>query len=412
MKKSLLAIAVAAALPALAQAQVTLYGKVDVSVASIDRGGAAKSMTMINTGMGQTSRLGVRGVEKMDGGLNAVFQIEGGLEMDTGAAALNFTRESWGGIQGSFGEIRLGRTLTPSFHADAVGDIMGYAFFGGQGNWSSGGGGGCSGTSTSTANASTTMTLTTASATNTALANAGSTSPWGCQGTSPGGYDTRYSNALLWMSPSLSGLVVRAMYAMGERDGTVATGVVASASSGSTPAVGSPVLTKAGDAFDVSGIYTAGPLGVALAYQDGKGGNNAGSRKVTTFAASYALGNITVKGGWAQSDSSAREGSAKMELEKMNIGASMKVGVGTAMIAYSQYEGKNYSTAGSREANVIGVAYTHPLSKNTMIYTSYGQTDNKTATSSYGLYAGAPNFSNSAAGVDLTGFSAGLIHNF
>jgi len=415
MKKSLLAVAVAAALPALAQAQVTLYGKIDVSVAAIDRGGSASNMTMVQTGMGQTSRLGVRGLEKMSGGLSAVFQIEGGLEMDTGAAALNFTRESWGGLQGGFGEVRLGRTLTPSFHADALGDIMGYSFFGGQGNWSSNGGGGCSAVSGST-NAGSAPPATTSAALNTALANAGSTQPWSCQGTSPGGYDTRYSNAVLWISPSMSGLTLRAMYSFGERDSTVGTGVVSSTSSGSgsgIPGVGSAVLKDSGNAFDISGIYTAGPLGLAVALQDGKGGNNAASRKVTTLAGSYSLGNITVKGGWAQSDSSARLGSGKMELEKTNLGISYKVGVGSVMLAYTMFDGKNFSTSGdTREANVLGLAYTHPLSKNTMLYASYGKTDNKTATSAYGLYAGAPNFSPASAGVDMSGMIAGIIHNF
>jgi predicted porin len=414
MKKSLLAVAVAAALPVVAHAQVSLYGKMDVGVGSIDRG-SSPAMTMIETALGQTSRLGIRGTEKMSGGMSAVFQLEGAVTADTGAA-INFNRESWVGLQGGFGEVRLGRTLTPTFHADALGDIMGYSYFGGQGNWSSNGGGACSpqsgaGTATAPNAGSDIPSPVNYGTLNSRLGNATSATPSACQATAPGAYDVRFSNALLWISPSMSGLTIRAMYSAGERDGTTGTGVVSTAAGGYN--AGDPVGKSSGNAFDISAIYSAGPLGIALAYQDGKGSNNGGSRQVTTAAASYALPVATLKGGWSKSDATDRVGSGQLgELTKMNIGASFKLGVGTMMVAYSQFERDALGTVAARAAHILGLASNHPLSKHTSVYATYGRTDNKTAVSQYGLYAGGVNYSPTGAGVDLAGFGAGIIHNF
>jgi len=381
MKKSLLAIAVAAALPALAQAQVTLYGKMDVGLGSIDRGGTAKSITVVDTAIAQTSRLGVRGTEKMDGGLTAMFQIEGAITADVGAA-ITFNRESWVGIGGGFGEIRLGRTLTPSFHADAVGDIMGYSYFGGQGNWSSGGAGECGQQAAVVGCAA------------------------GTQSASRGAYSTRFSNGINWTSPSLSGLVLRAAISFSERDGTAQT----------TAITGNTIPNGVGEAYDVAALYSAGPLGLAVVYHRenmnpiATGAGVSQAREVTTVSGRYSMGSIAIKGGWGQSQLGS--GATNLDLTKTNIGASMKVGVGTVMLAYSMYEVKAGASNTKREANVIGLAYNHPLSKNTSLYATYGQTDNRNANSNFGLWAGGVSYSQAAAGTDLSGFGAGVIHNF
>jgi len=73
MKKSLLALAVAAALPAVAQAQssVTLYGVAD---AGFTYSGADKRMKFANTGVNGVPRLGIRGSEPLGNtGMSAIF---------------------------------------------------------------------------------------------------------------------------------------------------------------------------------------------------------------------------------------------------------------------------------------------------------------------------------------------------
>lgn len=114
MKKSLLALAVLGAFASAASAQssVTLYGRVDLSVAK-NLGSDAKAMQN-----GSGSRLGMRGVEDLGGGMSAFFNIEHRFNADTGAQTdVNryWTGRSLVGLQGGFGKISLGREYTTAF---------------------------------------------------------------------------------------------------------------------------------------------------------------------------------------------------------------------------------------------------------------------------------------------------------
>ena len=114
MKKSLLALAVLGAFAGAASAQssVTLYGRVDLSVAK-NAGSAQKAMQN-----GSGSRFGVRGVEDLGGGTSAFFNIEHRYNADTGA--MSDAARMWGGrsivgLQGGFGKVTLGREYTTAF---------------------------------------------------------------------------------------------------------------------------------------------------------------------------------------------------------------------------------------------------------------------------------------------------------
>lgn len=113
MKKSLLALAVLGAFAGAASAQssVTLYGRVDLSVAK-NAGSADK---VIQNGSG--SRLGLRGSEDLGGGLAAVFNIEHRFNADTGniTAARFWHGRSFVGLKGGFGQVLLGREYTTAF---------------------------------------------------------------------------------------------------------------------------------------------------------------------------------------------------------------------------------------------------------------------------------------------------------
>jgi len=54
------------------------------------------------------SRLGFRGTEDLGGGLSAIWQIENTVSIDTGASAPLASRESFVGLKGGFGTVRLG----------------------------------------------------------------------------------------------------------------------------------------------------------------------------------------------------------------------------------------------------------------------------------------------------------------
>jgi predicted porin len=115
MKKSLLALAALTAFAGAASAQssVTLYGRVDISA---NKNFGRDDYRLTN---GSGSRFGVRGVEDLGGGLQAIFQIEHRFNADTGADSSGGTR-FWGarsivGLQGKFGTLTLGRDYTTAF---------------------------------------------------------------------------------------------------------------------------------------------------------------------------------------------------------------------------------------------------------------------------------------------------------
>jgi predicted porin len=119
MKKSLVALAVLAASGAsFAQSNVTLYGLADIWFGSVktDNGaGTSVTQTKLDSGGVNTSRWGVKGSEDLGGGLKANFVLEQGFNLDTGAANVAgqaFSRYSYVGFSGGFGEVKFGKTGT------------------------------------------------------------------------------------------------------------------------------------------------------------------------------------------------------------------------------------------------------------------------------------------------------------
>lgn len=136
MKKSLIAVAVAAALPAAAFAQtsVTLYGVVDLSLSKANQGGKTQMSGngLLNNGNG---RIGVRGTEDLGGGLKASFNYEQGINAETGATDSNtFQRQANMSLSGGFGTLKMGRALTPSFYGVASYELTGAANYTALGN--------------------------------------------------------------------------------------------------------------------------------------------------------------------------------------------------------------------------------------------------------------------------------------
>ena len=129
MKKTLIALAALASTAAFAQSSVTLYGVADAGLAKVtDQSAALSSAGTMNNG---NSRWGIRGTEDLGGGLKAGFNFEQGLSLNDGTLAKSgggeFGRAAWMNLSGGFGELRLGRTLNPSFYAAAAWELTGTA---------------------------------------------------------------------------------------------------------------------------------------------------------------------------------------------------------------------------------------------------------------------------------------------
>ncbi len=122
MKKSVLALAVAAALaaPLAAQADTILYGSARVSVDYNDLSNAPDAYWDV---FNNDSRLGVMGSEDLGGGLSAIYQYEFGVDVTEGG---NFegNRPKFVGLKGSFGSITLGTQETPYYGVTGVTDIF------------------------------------------------------------------------------------------------------------------------------------------------------------------------------------------------------------------------------------------------------------------------------------------------
>ncbi|RYX90000.1 MAG: porin [Comamonadaceae bacterium] len=180
MKKSLVALAVLAASGvASAQSTVTLYGLIDTYVGAQKTtvGGNGTRQSVVNSGGLQTSRFGLKGSEDLGGGLAANFQLENGFNVDTGATPNNgatnqsiFSRQSWVGLSGGFGQVKIGKMWTP------FDEVKGSGAAGFDGN---------------------------------VLAPA--TNVWASNN-----YNDRPGNSLYYSTPSFGGFSAAAMYAFGE----------------------------------------------------------------------------------------------------------------------------------------------------------------------------------------------------
>jgi predicted porin len=362
MKKSLIALAVMAASgAAMAQSSVTLFGVVDEAVSYVN---GKDNWNGINSGGNATSRIGFRGTEDLGGGLKANFWLEAGLLADTGSGnsgyskgtdtagdGLAFKRRSTVGLEGAFGEVRLGRDLTEAYKATSRYDVFGQVGFGVSRLWADGlvGNGG-------TASSGTFGT------------------PAFKAGTSASGVSTtnqRVSNLVTYVSPNFSGFKAAVNYGFGEKAGD----------------------NSANRYFGGGLTYDNGPLSLGLSAErqntvgnvlaaDANGVTSSVAGNVTAWAlgGSYDLG--VVKLAAAYKDSKTKYDniggdSVKGKLKGYYFGLSAPVGTaGEVKASYNRYEGR-YDSETKLTADQFALGYVHNLSKRTALYGTYAYIKNK-----------------------------------
>lgn len=104
----------------LAQSNAVVYGIMDAGVRSASGMAPANvrsvgTASMVNSGINTTSRLGFRGTEDLGGGLQALFFLESGLNINSGATSNStkfFDRGAYTGLKGGFGTLTVGRQNT------------------------------------------------------------------------------------------------------------------------------------------------------------------------------------------------------------------------------------------------------------------------------------------------------------
>ena len=358
MKKSLIALAVLAASgAAMAQSSVTLFGIVDTAVGYVDNANAAgDSVYGLSTSGNAISRLGFRGVEDLGGGLKAGFWLEGEIFGDNGNAnGFNFQRRSTVSLMGGFGEVRMGRDLTPNYSKTISYDLFsqtGIGQFMGWRDWAT--------------NSDVGTTVSTADASN-----------------------VRSSNMISYYTPNFGGLTAGLGYGFDEQT----TG-------------------KAGRYVGGYVAYDNGPLSLAASYDQRDllvNGLVAGSavldRDTFTLGGSYNLNVVKLNAIVQQSKYKALG-----ESEQVNayaLGVSAPVGAGEVKLQYALYDNKIIES----KAHHISLGYVHNLSKRTAVYGTVSYMDNKDD-SNLGLQAKNLSTGGPGRGESQTGVQVGIRHAF
>ena len=118
MNKKLIAVAVAAglALPMaaanavdVADKKLEVYGKLHLNLSSNEQLGTANDNWLLSS---NASRLGFKGAIPLDAGLKGTYKFETEVKVEDGTTTFA-TRNTYAGLKGGFGEIRLGRHDSP-----------------------------------------------------------------------------------------------------------------------------------------------------------------------------------------------------------------------------------------------------------------------------------------------------------
>lgn len=145
MKLRALTIGLALSFPLLASAQtdtsVTLYGLVDTGIEFVNRipesalpdAPTHSSAHFTNLTGSLPSRWGLRGTEKINDNLSAIFVLESGFNTGTGTSNQGgrfFGRQAFVGLKGDWGQVAFGRQYNMLTRSVAKVDLLGPADFG------------------------------------------------------------------------------------------------------------------------------------------------------------------------------------------------------------------------------------------------------------------------------------------
>lgn len=334
MKKTLIAMAVMAVAGA-ASAQATLYGKIDIGWEYLDNGlGLSTSVTnKVGAGQFSGSRWGVKGTEDLGGGVNAVYQLEGGFAPDTGLTgqggigstgpstvapglangnARIFGRQAYAGFTGGFGTLTLGRQYTPNDNILGLVDPMGAAG----------------------AQAGPFYSVFTQNGSNVDNKGMG-----------------RQNNAINYNIPAMGGLGAQVMFAPDE------SGV------------------EDQRFFGANVTYSAGPLSAGLSYEQQTITNAAKSDTGVMIGGMYNLGAARLGGSYFNG---TKANVAEDKISAFYVGVSVPMGAATLSGGYAR---QTLSVTGSNDATSTGFGFNavYVLSKQTNLYAGYLNRDNVAA---------------------------------
>lgn len=359
------AIALSIAVPACAgpvhaqsAAAAAIYGRINTGIEHVDASGSPVDLSRYRLS-NYRSTIGLRGQEELGAGLKAVWQIEGGFSIDTGAGSLT-NRDTRVGLQGAFGTLFLGVWTLPYTSATAGFDpfyptTAGYMALMGNGS------------------APTTDHLVDTSA-----------------------FDRRQQNVVQYWSPNWRGLSARLAY--GLSDGQVNA-------AGAKPSLWSGSLS-----YDAQGLL----LTAALERHDDYQARGTADTAVKIGVA-YQLGALRLAAAFERLEYETATGD--LERDSWYLSAHWKLGAGSLRAGYARAgdgSGGAVETIGFMRSGAdtgawhATIGYEHELSRRTALYAYASRIGNE----SQALYDFAINGLDAAPGARPRVVALGLRHAF
>jgi len=373
-----LIIACAAALPQSAPGQIAnvrLYGNLNLDFELVRGKQQDDSNPTVNRVSSNSSRLGIRGTDYIGNGQVAIFQIESSINGDTNAGNLG-GRETFVGLQGDWGTLKLGRFLTPY---DDILPIFGNA-----------------------------PTLTTSILSTAAIWAQGPLSKV------QGGFDARLGNSLRYETPPLGGFTGELQYS--SRD---SSGNADSADNGDHTSE-----LRHANVVSVGAFYSKGPLDLGLAYERNNNVRFAHTNDdALSVAGGYDFG--TIAGGVGLRVGAVYERLkydtpvGELKRDFWGISATAPVGGGSIYAFWGHAgNGKGSAVDGTSIGGLTKgpdsasdqweISYSYPLSLRTLLYAGYVRLNNR-ANAGYGFNI---NDYSTSVGAKPTGYVAGMVHFF
>lgn len=321
MDKKILSTAIAGVLAGsmafAANADVTLYGQIDLSIDSVDVDNIGAGLNGDDIGMESNySALGVKGSEDLGGGLKAIFQLEYQIAPDE-ASTLTNGRDQWIGLDGSFGKVRFGSMSTAYKASGAMIDPLWRTAFDSR--------------------------------------DAGLISSLHSSTGDDG--EGRATNTIGYDTPDFNGLSGAATYSF---DGDCG--------------VGSAAGCADDDSYSLGGRYNNGP---ALVFVDYITSDKGDSDDAWKLGGKYSFGDIAVFGQYEFDGGmiSARGASNNTteDADLWHLGATYTMGNAMLYAAYGQGDDNNNTLDGDNGYDTWTIAGTYSFSKRTMTYAGFNQ---------------------------------------
>jgi predicted porin len=279
MKMRFALMALLSVLAVAAQAQDTvLYGKFHASIDFVDNGGKGNGTSSVNVSS-NSSRFGIRGSEVIMPGLKGIFQVENDISFSSQNSSSLASRDTFVGLEGGFGQIKIGRNDTPFKKASRATDL-----FGDQ-----------------------------AGDSRNILASTPNVG---------GGWDARLSDSIIYTTPSIAGFEASLLYVPDEADAALSSDIFSVSGMYKTKAFDIVVAyeqkgevlvnnkTKRADGLRIGGNVRFGAIRIAALYQTVSLDQN--DDAAYGIGASYKFGQNLVKAQFYSADNEGKNKNADM----------------------------------------------------------------------------------------------------